>query len=196
MVVIAYIIAPYLGIHLPDGVKFERYGAKEYGLTSKKNKDKIMKLFEQMGRRCDKLVQESHNIEWVVDSETPDGQAKRLKERWKKIRLRETDPNETTIAYIVNKDYELRVCLTDKETRQHEELNTAMFVILHELGHMASVNYGHGTEFWTNFRTILKKAIELGIYEYQDYSADGQSEHYCGLTIYSTPCDDKYCNNH
>lgn len=194
-VIIAYILSPYLGIYIFDGVQFERYGAKEYGLTSTKNKEKIMELFEKMGRRCDQLVAQADSIPWIVNEDTPKGQSGRLKDRWANVRLRETDPSETTIAYIVNKDHELRVCLTDKETREHEELNTAMFVILHELAHMASVKYGHGTEFWTNFRMILKKAIEMGIYEYQDYSAEGESEVYCGLTIYSTPCHDKTCNH-
>ncbi len=170
-----------------SNVKFERYGNRSYGLVNEKDRENVLKLFKQITERVDKFV--AH----CVNTSFPDkDRAQRLHSRWTKVRIRETDPNESSIAYIVNKDYELRVCVTDKVNRNAEQLNTAMFVVIHELAHMASVSFGHNEEFWSNFKILLGEAIKVGIYEYQDYSRE--TEKYCGIKIYSTPCSDSSCS--
>jgi hypothetical protein len=68
------------------------------------------------------------------------------------------------------------------------DINTLTFVALHELGHLMTESIGHEREFWVNFRYLIKKANQLGIYEPVDYSKSPQS--YCGMEITDSPLYD------
>tara|TARA_X000001036_G_scaffold233854_1_gene218338 strand:- start:729 stop:1367 length:639 start_codon:yes stop_codon:yes gene_type:complete len=172
-----------------SNAKFETFGTREFGIVNTDKRTQILDLFKQITSRCDRLV--NH----CLQTSYPDKErAIRLHERWNNVRIRETENDEDTIAYIVNKDYEMRVCVTDKkENKNLEDINTAMFVVIHELAHMTSETYGHNEEFWNNFKLLLKEAIKLGVYDYSDYSRN--SEYYCGIKIYSTPCKDAQCDH-
>ena len=43
------------------------------------------------------------------------------------------------------------------------ELNTLVFVGIHELSHIASITQGHGDEFWDNLNSYLRM-LEAKIY--------------------------------
>jgi len=92
--------------------------------------------------------------------------------------------NET--SYSIDKGRELVVCLREKKnpSRFHDK-NTVMFVMIHELAHIASKSYGHNREFNTNFRWLLKSAIKYRHYKFVDYKL--QPVNYCGLEITDTP---------
>jgi hypothetical protein len=62
-------------------------------------------------------------------------------------------------------------CLTErkKEDSDTVDINTLMFVCLHEMSHIATASIGRGTEFWTNFKFILEEAQSIGIYDPQNY---------------------------
>ena len=68
------------------------------------------------------------------------------------------------------------------------DLNTLMFVSLHEMGHLITVSIGHENEFWKNFQFLLKHANSLGLYEPVDYSKKPQP--YCGMTLTDNPLMD------
>ena len=151
-------------------------------------KKQVSEMLEEIKRRIDILVKYS------LENNYPDKpRAELMSKRWKKVKVSETLRGESDIAYLVNKDEELKVCLRDPQTDEAEALNTAMFVVLHELGHLMSSKYGHGVEFWNNFKLLLKKAIELEIYDYENYNK--RSQKYCGIDIYSHPCTDSTCKN-
>ena len=65
------------------------------------------------------------------------------------------------------------------------ELNTLVFVGIHELSHIASVTKGHGDEFWDNFKFLLENAVKAKIYTPEDYSKE--SVDYCGMKITDSP---------
>ncbi len=180
--------AEFCKFNITNNAEYEQFGGRSIGIVNKERKPEIIELFKEITRRCDRFVTHCR------DTSYPDQErANRLFTRWNKVRIRETNNGESSIAYIVNKDYELRVCVTDTNNRQAEDINTAMFVVIHELGHMASASYGHNDEFWGNFKLLLKEAIKIGIYNYQDYRRD--SEYYCGIKIYSSPCKDANCSH-
>lgn len=119
--------------------------------------------------------------------------AKRLYTRWQNIRknphgIRETAFGETSAAYTVNKSEQLRICIRNPDSSSgnlFEDSNTAMLVLLHELGHIMSHKYGHGIEFKKNFSIITKIAVELGLYKYVNYSQNPTN--YCGTDITNSP---------
>ena len=64
-----------------------------------------------------------------------------------------------------------------------------MYVVLHESSHMGNYSpdgtpiIGHGDEFKRIFVILVKEAIELGLYKYEDYAKNPKS--YCGITLVS-----------
>jgi hypothetical protein len=66
-------------------------------------------------------------------------------------------------AYTENKSV-ITLCLEDPNTKKSYSVDVMTYVLLHELAHMISENYGHGDEFKKNFGMLLEKGIEKGIY--------------------------------
>jgi hypothetical protein len=60
-----------------------------------------------------------------------------------------------------------------------------MFVIIHELAHIASKTVGHNTEFYDNFKFLLNEATELGVYKPVNYGHN--PEEYCGINVTNNP---------
>lgn len=72
-----------------------------------------------------------------------------------------------SLAYSLNKDT-IHICLRAPDGSLADE-NSAMFVLLHELAHVASVSLHHTPEFWENMRYLLELAESLGFYRYVDH---------------------------
>ncbi len=79
-------------------------------------------------------------------------------------------------AYTVNKKY-IYICLN----KNIYNINTMIFVILHELTHVSTDLWDHPKEFWELFKFYLQEAVECGIYVPIDYSAAPES--YCKTYI-------------
>lgn len=90
-------------------------------------------------------------------------------------------------SYSINKGEQIVLCLRNKGSDELVDMNTMMFVVLHEFAHLASVSIGHTEEFWDNFRWILEEAMNIGIYTKQDFNKE--SVEYCGMDITSSPLD-------
>jgi hypothetical protein len=83
----------------------------------------------------------------------------RLNPDYSKIPLREGNS-----AYTENKKM-ITLCLKDPETNKYYDINTIMYVALHELAHVVSVTHGHNEEFKKNFSILLREAARKGIYD-------------------------------
>ena len=69
-------------------------------------------------------------------------------------------------SYTENKE-SITLCIQDPETKGFYDMNTIMYVSLHELAHMISKTVSeeeHNEEFRQNFAMLLDKASFLGIY--------------------------------
>lgn len=87
------------------------------------------------------------------------------------------------VAFSVDKT-SIHVCLRDPNGRM-EDLNTSMFVLIHELAHVATHDYGHSPEFWANMRFLLELAEQLGVYSYDNYA--GRDATFCGHPLGVSP---------
>jgi len=118
--------------------------------------------------------------------------ALRLSQRYDPDVLREHDTDDKTeTAFTSNKGQELAMCLREKKTGRGEfhDLNLLMFISTHELSHIASIGYGHGSdEFWPNFAIILNEAKEMGQYKPVDFSVAPDT--FCNLDISYNPMYD------
>jgi len=75
------------------------------------------------------------------------------------------------IGSNVNKGYEIYICLDG------EDVNSATYVLLHELAHMTVSEYDHSDAFWENFNKIKELAVQNGIYTKQG------NKNYCGDVV-------------
>lgn len=84
----------------------------------------------------------------------------------------------------------IHICLRTRDS--HEKLydeNILMYVLLHELAHLCNYNSfgypinGHGKEFVKIFHSLVKNAIDAGVYKYVDYRSIPVE--YCGIIINS-----------
>ena len=80
-------------------------------------------------------------------------------------------------SYTENKEA-ITLCLHDPQSGEPYDLNTIMYVALHELAHVITRNeHGHGTKFKANFTALLKKAAALGLYD----PSKPIPANYCGI---------------
>ena len=75
------------------------------------------------------------------------------------------------IGSNVNKGYEIYICLDG------DDVNSAMYVLLHELAHMSVPEYDHTMSYWDKFANLKKIAIDNGIYTKKG------TRQYCGDTV-------------
>jgi len=108
-----------------------------------------------------------------------------LKKNFRPDRLKEGIDTPGYTSYSVNKGEQIVLCLRNND--KLVDINTMLFVVLHEFAHLATVSIGHTEEFWDNFRWILEESINIGIYVKQDFKTN--SVEYCGMSITSTPLD-------
>lgn len=114
-----------------------------------------------------------------------DDRIERFKTNFNPDKLKEGIDNPEYTSYSINKGEQIVLCL--RTNNKLMDLNTMMFVVLHEMAHVCSVSIGHTDEFWTNFKWILEESINIGIYKKQDFKA--KNVEYCGMTITDSPLD-------
>lgn len=86
-----------------------------------------------------------------------------------------TDPDT---AYTINKGDLIAICLRKSPNGKVHDINTLMFVVIHELTHVAIDVYDHPKEFWESFKILLTESVRCCIYRPVDYNEF--SVKYCG----------------
>lgn len=139
---------------------------------------------------ADLLARVSDKMQQLVDhmhKTYPDrDNVKRLKNKFNANKISEILPTSKHTAYSENKGEKLRFCVTtDRESDTLIDENTLTFVAIHELSHVSSKTIGHNNEFWDNFTFLLKNAVQIGIYDPEDYKK--KPKQYCGMKITDNP---------
>ena len=100
--------------------------------------------------------------------------------------ISEGTPDNKYTSYSVNKGEKIVFCIRSRDKEEKlENINTMMFVALHEMAHIITVSVGHTDEFWKNFKFLLKESIKIGIYKHVNYSKTPVD--YCGMKITDSP---------
>ena len=155
------------------------FDSREYYVQ---DKDDALEAANLIGQIREKIVT---LIEHLKKSYPNDERTERLSNNYKENSLKEGVDDPRYTSYSVNKGEEIVLCIRNKEKLM--DLNTMMFVVLHELSHLASESIGHTDEFWTNFRWILEESINIGVYQHQEFNK--KPVEYCGMSITSSPID-------
>jgi predicted metal-dependent hydrolase len=106
-----------------------------------------------------------------------------LNKKAKYIILIENTPSSVYTSYSINKGEKIVFCLTSKKNnREIHDMNLVMYVVLHELAHVACPIYdNHGPLFRKIFYFLTEKAMEIKLYKKIDFS--NKPEEYCGMII-------------
>jgi hypothetical protein len=83
--------------------------------------------------------------------------------------LSEIETSRASVAYSLGKR-SVHVCIRDAQGHL-EDPNTAMFVLVHELAHIATDEIGHTKTFWKNHKYLLELAERTGTYTHVDHDA-------------------------
>jgi hypothetical protein len=159
-----------------------RVDGNTYWVQPLPDKQEAADLLARIRKHLDTLIQHLQKI-------APDDErTKQVVQRFQSDQLSEGVDSQKYTSYSINKGERIVFCLRkrDKENALMD-LNTMMFVALHELAHVATDSVGHTEEFWDNFRWLLEEAIQIGIYKKQDFQA--KPVPYCGISITDSPLE-------
>lgn len=160
---------------------------KEYLVRDLPDKKLGANQLATIKKRCDSI------IEHIIDNKDKyDDRFHLMAERYtnKNTEFTEKDKSSNVTSYTENKGDRIVFCIRQRNpTEQLVDLNTMMFVAVHEMAHIMSKSYGHKEEFWDNFADLLEVAIHLGLYKNEDYSTSPKE--YCGMEITTNPLVNK-----
>lgn len=142
---------------------------------------------QEYTKNANTLAEINRRIEILIKEVSP--RYPKLKELYKPEGLSEAAIDERFTSFTVNKN-DIHLCLrTRNDSKQLYDIDRLMYVMLHELAHMANWNsngepiIGHGPEFLEIFRDLVRTSIKLSLYQYTDYSKTPVE--YCGIMIYN-----------
>lgn len=122
-----------------------------------------------------------------LDDFRMDERSEQFEDNFKPQNISEISPHNPlgSTSFTEGKGTKIVFCIRDRDTNQIHDINTLMFVALHEITHVMNEKWGHGVVFWELFAIVLRDAAECGIYQPVDYSQRPQT--YCGIKITSNP---------
>ena len=167
---------------LPESLEMRRstINGKSYGVQE------MLPNANLTADRIAKLEQFTTDLMNYLSARHPkDVRTKRLLDNLAEIKMEESPFEEDTSSYTVNKGELIALCIRNKEDKDFHDWNTLLFVLIHELAHVASITTGHNQEFVRNFKWLLERANEAGLYQPVDYSQNPIT--YCGVRVTNNP---------
>ena len=160
---------------------------QEYLVRNLPDKQEASDLMANININLKKLIASVNKIERqanFTDENLED--IKRLTKNYREGNISESNPGNKYTSYSINKGEKIVFCIRSKDGLDTlVELNIMLFVAIHELGHLMTKSIGHGQDFCDNMTFLLKEAIDIGVYEKQDYFK--YPVEYCGTTINDSP---------
>ncbi len=178
-IIVSYIIYSTYFDNNVEAVKSNLDNKEYYVQSDKENPVDAANLLAEIRKRLLLLV------EHIYKNYPSDERVIRIRKNFNSDALTEgADDIKGVTSYTINKS-KITLCL--RNDGHLIDINTAMFVAIHELGHVATNETHHTPLFWNNFRWLLEEAINIGIYIYISYSE--HPEPYCNMMITSNPLD-------
>lgn len=172
-------------------VKSDLVGKEPFNVLVRNLDDKqeaanlLAKIRENLVKLVDYTSNEKNFKDNIEEYNEYKSALQRMKNNFREDNISESSPNNNYTSYSINKGEKIVFCIRSKKTGELVDLNTMMFVAIHEMGHLMSESVGHTQEFWKNMKYLLHRGEEINIYKHIDYSED--SVEYCGTMITDTP---------
>jgi hypothetical protein len=152
---------------------------KEYLVRNSEDKSKAANTLAIIKENIKKLV--THLKNTINQHNGEKEYINNLVNRTKEINIMETPADEKNTSYTINKGEKIVICLRSKFLNEIHDINTIMYVVIHELAHVACPEFGHTPLFKKIFIFLLKESYKINIYIPIDYRKKPQD--YCGMTI-------------
>lgn len=186
LVLILFILILFCIIFLKYGIealenRYSNVSQKSYYIREElPNSDDTADIIGKLELFIDKFIA-------YLDSKVPnDKRVKRLKDRLYDVKIEESPMDPGVSSYTINKGELISMCVRHKKKNKNfHDYQTLLFVLIHELAHVASISKGHNREFMTNFKFLLEHAVESKMYYAQDYSSSPIT--YCGVKVTNNP---------
>jgi hypothetical protein len=178
----------YRNLYIPDNLVYEKATLDDTYYWVRNNTDKSIaaNTLAQIKINMVKLVT------YLKDnaSSFPDYMSyiNDLVKRTRTINIMETPADEKYTSYTINKGEKIVFCLRSKILDTIHDMNTLMYVVIHELAHVGCPEYGHTPLFKKIFKFLLDQSVKIDIYKAIDYRIKPQ--YYCGMTINEYLFDD------
>ena len=107
-----------------------------------------------------------------------------LKNKFNNIEISENIYDTNYTSYSGNKGEQIVFCMRSRNSATKDnihDINLMMYVVLHEISHIACPEWGHTPLFKEIFSFITKSASDLKLYVPIDFKNTPQE--YCGMTI-------------
>lgn len=111
----------------------------------------------------------------------------RLKYGIEGIIIKESSEDSKYTSYTINKGEQIIFCIRSKlvdkyiNTSSIHDINLIMYVVLHEISHIACPEFGHPPLFKHIFDFFCDEAQDMGIYKKINFKKSPTE--YCGMTI-------------
>jgi len=183
LIIIAFCLLGYTHLeHLSNEVIFVKseLDNKEYLVRNLKDKNEAANILAKMRMKLEKLCK-------IMKEKYPNDESViRMNERFNADNISESGKSNQYTSYSVNKGEKIVFCIRQKdEAESLVDDNTITFVSIHELAHIMSKSIGHNTEFWDNFKRLLKEAVANDLYKKVDYNKNPVD--YCGIKVSDNP---------
>ena len=155
---------------------------RQYLVRNLPDKSDAARLLSLIRARLIKLIR------YMRTKYPTDKRVHRLIKNFNPDQISESFPDSKYTSYSVNKGEKIVFCVRQRNDKNElVDLNTMMFVAIHELSHLMTISIGHTKEFWNNMKFLLREALsqDLQLYRYQPFHNDPIP--YCGTMITDTP---------
>ena len=156
----------------------------EYLVLDMINSQEAANMLARIKKNIFKMV---HNLDKNKDNKYKEFKKyiKQLSKRIKNVKINEGSTDGRYTSYSVNKGEQLVFCLRSKNNKINlHDMNLMMYVVLHEMAHIACPEYGHTDLFKKIFAFFTNVAINIGKYKRIKFGMNPSE--YCGLTITSS----------
>ena len=170
-----------------------KYNDVSYEVASFDNRSYLVRNLSDSKDAANLMAEIRKNLEdlcsYLKKTYPDNAGVERLVRKFNPESLMETAKGSKHTSYSVNKGEKIVLCLRARDgTDKLEDVNTLMFVALHEIAHIMTKSIGHKKEFWKNFKFLLNNAIQTKLYRHEDYNNNPKK--YCGIMITDTPLND------
>ena len=108
---------------------------------------------------------------------------KMIRKRLPNSIIKESSANSEYTSYSINKGEELVFCLRSKINNKLHNINDIIYVAVHEIAHIGCPEIGHTPLFKNINKFLLERAVEKGLYKFENYRKT--KKEYCGITLTS-----------
>ena len=179
LVILVIILLSYMRNH---------YGEVEYVKSSVDGRKYLVRKLPDKKKAANMLAKVNVELATLVDHMVKryglgDQRVAQMKRNFNPDNVSEGGLEHGYTSYSVNKGEKIVLCIRQSDNA-FVSPNVLLYVSIHELAHLMTKNVGHTSEFWKNFKWLLREAVEIGIYERINYAE--QPQHYCGIRITSS----------